>query len=53
MGYGGVWVITGMGYDRFDCSKLLLLTRVLHLNISSGQGGSFIALGCAPINITL
>jgi hypothetical protein len=19
MGYGGVWVITGMGYDRFDC----------------------------------
>jgi hypothetical protein len=21
MGYGGVWVITGMGYDRFDCIR--------------------------------
>jgi hypothetical protein len=19
MDYGGVWVMTGMGYDRFDC----------------------------------
>ncbi len=19
MGYGGLWVATGMGYDRFDC----------------------------------
>jgi hypothetical protein len=22
MGYGGVWVITGMGYDRFDCTRV-------------------------------
>jgi len=20
MDYGGVWVMTGMGYDRFDCT---------------------------------
>jgi hypothetical protein len=28
MGYGGVWVITGMGYDRFDC---ILKCRILSL----------------------
>ncbi len=28
MGYGGLWAATGMGYDRSDCSRKMLVQMV-------------------------
>ncbi len=46
MGYVGLWVATGMGYDRFDCTRKVLLSRQ---NPYFAQGKTFFGIGCVSI----
>jgi hypothetical protein len=39
MGYYRLWVITGMGYDRFDCTRIMTLRELVPRSIAIASLG--------------
>jgi len=53
MGYGGVWVITGMGYDRVDCMCRQDRMLLMRLAMVSRKHSSFFSLFIAHLLVAL